>query len=1173
MEKYERLHNFLREYYYGDIQKQLTEDMPALVIDFSLLDMFDPVLADELLENPDSILREFSEALKLFDSSIQKMNVRVKNLPEKKYIRLRNLRAEHIGKLLCTDVIVKSATEIKPQIYEIIYSCPECSLKTPIPQEDNTFIQKPAVCQCGFRGEFGVVDRKMYDFRWLRGVEPFEITTGEQPTEIMILVKEDLTTPKMQKKTDPGARLRLTGILKEVPRRIKGKVTTILNTHLEVNYIETSGKELDEIEITPEDEAKLLEMARDPNIFDRLRNSIAPGIYGFGEIKESLVLQLFGGQKHILPDGSRVRGNIHLLLTGDPGVGKSITGDSKILYRSKSRYGYCSIGKIVSMAKSSNTISTSIDSDRHLQLIQVGDDVFGGVSNKDTKILENDKNIEVPTINKDNHKIEWRSITAFIKHKSPEKLVEIKTSSGRSIVGTKDHTFLVLDKNCDISDFRGDLLNKTMYLPIPLDTHSEIIKKIDIGKYIKNNTNSIELNNIIKLNKGFGFFIGIFLAEGCILKSANGQRVSISTNSIASQSILSSYLRSLGLNASIKKTINGESVEIHSRNMVRFLEDVCYSGEKDSLGKGSGAIRKKIPEFAFFAPREFISGLLSGLFSGDGYIIKHKLSGNRTKDSIAIGLSTVSKELAYNTIEILSSIGMFSSIKKKYYSYKNQKKLSYNVYISGNYAEKFLRNSILLDRKIENNRFSEKDSLDCVPCGDLLYEIVKDLGYLKKSHKDSHERRSFASMMRTVKKRNRIGRRRLEKIFIKLMTEAIEKKNSNVMIKLQKISRILEGNIIWDKIEEINEVDGEDFVYDLFIENNNNFSANNIFVHNSMLLKLASSIVPRGRYVSGSGVSGVGLTASVRKDEVLGSWVLEAGALILCNKGLIAIDEFDKMSKDDQIAMHEATSIETVSIAKASIIATLPAETAVIAGANPRHGRFEAYKSILEQVDIPETLLSRFDLKFALKDIPDKIHDERMADHILSSRISPDTIIPEIGVDILRKYIAYAKRIENIMLTREAADMLKNFYVEMRNAYPDGGVVSITLRQYEALIRLAEASAKVRLDTKVTVDDARRSIRLVKFSLMQLGYDSETGRIDIDKIESGITSSTRSKLRIIQDIISDLQKETGKEVALSDVEAQAEEQGIEGARVRDVIERLKREGLIFEPKPGYIKKT
>ena len=112
------------------------------------------------------------------------------------------------------------------------------------------------------------------------------------------------------------------------------------------------------------------------------------------------------------------------------------------------------------------------------------------------------------------------------------------------------------------------------------------------------------------------------------------------------------------------------------------------------------------------------------------------------------------------------------------------------------------------------------------------------------------------------------------------------------------------------------------------------------------MLKLVSSVVPRGKYVSGSGVSGVGLTASVRKDEVIGTWVLEAGALILANKSVIAIDEFDKMSKDDQIAMHEAMSVETVSIAKASIVASLPAQTSVLAGANPKLSRFDPYRAI-----------------------------------------------------------------------------------------------------------------------------------------------------------------------------------------------------------------------------------
>ena len=285
------------------------------------------------------------------------------------------------------------------------------------------------------------------------------------------------------------------------------------------------------------------------------------------------------------------------------------------------------------------------------------------------------------------------------------------------------------------------------------------------------------------------------------------------------------------------------------------------------------------------------------------------------------------------------------------------------------------------------------------------------------------------------------------------------------------------------------------------------------------------------------------------------------------------LDEFDKMNKDDQIAMHEATSTETVSIAKASIVATLPAQTAVLAGANPKYGRFEPYQSIIEQVNIPETLLSRFDLKFALRDIPDRSTDERMAEHIISSRTTPELVVPEIETNLLRKYISYAKKITEMELTPEAAQELKNFYVEMRNAYPESAVVSITLRQYEALHRLAEASAKVRLSTKITTEDSKRAIRLMTASLKQLGYDPESGRIDIDKLESGISSSQRSKLRIIQDIINNMQKETGKEVAIEDVLAEAEQQGVAEQKAREIIDKLKEGGTIFEPRSGYIKKV
>lgn len=660
VELVDRLEDFIKTKYYNELQKCLREER-ILVIDFSDMDRFDPIAADQLLEDPDNVLKAFDEAAKHAAMEDDNITVRIRNLPESRFIRIRNIRAKHMGKLWCIDGIIKSASEVKPQIYEAIFECPECGAKISVLQEGN-IVQKPSACDCGRRGDFNMVDKKMFDMRWLVAIEPFELTTGERPGEITIFLKEDLTTPKMQRKTDPGSRLKIVGVIREVPKRIKGKLSTKMDLFVDARHVETSELEFEELEITPEDEKTIKDLASDPNIYERLKASIAPGIYGFEDIKESVLLQLFGGVAHVLPDGSRIRGNIHILITGDPGVGKT------------------------------------------------------------------------------------------------------------------------------------------------------------------------------------------------------------------------------------------------------------------------------------------------------------------------------------------------------------------------------------------------------------------------------------------------------------------------------------------------------------------------------QILKLVSSVVPRGKYVSGSGVSGAGLTATVVKNEAIGSWVLEAGALILCNKGLIAIDEFDKMGKDDQIAMHEATSVETVSIAKASIVATLPAQTAVLAGANPIRGRFDPYLPIADQIQIPETLLSRFDLKFALRDQPSKAEDEKLAEHIIISRTNPELIEPSIDVGILRKYIAYAKQINDVELTEEAAKMIKDFYVDMRARNMGKGAVSITLRQYEALLRLAEASTKVRLGKQIQLADAERAIRLMKASLMQLGYDYETQTFDIDKMDSGMTASRRRKIVTMLEVLDDLHKQT-KEINMQDLKAASEEKGISESETIDIIERLKREGTIFEPRPGFIRKV
>jgi replicative DNA helicase Mcm len=345
----------------------------------------------------------------------------------------------------------------------------------------------------------------------------------------------------------------------------------------------------------------------------------------------------------------------------------------------------------------------------------------------------------------------------------------------------------------------------------------------------------------------------------------------------------------------------------------------------------------------------------------------------------------------------------------------------------------------------------------------------------------------------------------------------------------------------------------------------------------SQTLKRMSIVAPKARYVSGKGVSGAGLTATVVKDEFTGGWSLEAGAIVLANKGYLMIDEMDKMSKEDRDAMHEAMEQQSVSISKANIQATLRAEASVLAAANPKFGRFDPYMTIAEQIDLPPTLINRFDLIFPIKDYPDKIKDKEMSKFILKlhQNKEEDKIIPDIDTNLLRKYVAYARQNIFPRLTDEAVNAIQKYYMKMRSSGTETeGIksVPISARQLEAVIRMAEASAKVRLSSEVSIVDAKRSIDLLQHCLSEIAIDRETGKIDIDKISSGITASERGKIVSVREIITELENKIGRVIPIDDIIKEAEERGISSEKVEDSIEKLKRSGDIFEPKRGFISK-
>ena len=338
----------------------------------------------------------------------------------------------------------------------------------------------------------------------------------------------------------------------------------------------------------------------------------------------------------------------------------------------------------------------------------------------------------------------------------------------------------------------------------------------------------------------------------------------------------------------------------------------------------------------------------------------------------------------------------------------------------------------------------------------------------------------------------------------------------------------------------------------------------------SQLLKFTGELAPKGRYVVGKSSTGAGLTASVVKEESTGEFSLEAGAVVLAHKGMAAIDEIDKMSEEDRSSLHEAMEQQQISVSKANIQATLNAQTSILAAGNPKLGRFDPYEPIPEQINIGDTLLSRFDFIFPVKDEPDKEKDNALANQILSNHREPEEQDAEIDKQQLRRYVAYAKKNVRPDLTEEASDKIQEFYVSMRSS-GDEDSVPITARQLEAMVRIAEASARAQLKDEVEEEDAQRAIDILTYTLEQVGMDPETGDFDIDRIESGVSSSQRNRIQTIKHLIDELSGDEDS-AEIEEVIERAEAEDITPDKTEEVIEKLKREGELFEPKQGFIQK-
>jgi replicative DNA helicase Mcm len=361
----------------------------------------------------------------------------------------------------------------------------------------------------------------------------------------------------------------------------------------------------------------------------------------------------------------------------------------------------------------------------------------------------------------------------------------------------------------------------------------------------------------------------------------------------------------------------------------------------------------------------------------------------------------------------------------------------------------------------------------------------------------------------------------------------------------------------------------------------------------SQLLRYVVKLSPRAIYTSGQSSTAAGLTATAVKDEFgEGRWTLEAGALVLADMGVAAVDEMDKMEKGDRSALHEAMEQQSISVAKAGITATLKSRCALLGAANPKYGRFDMFGDLSDQINMPPSLLSRFDLIFIMTDQPEQKRDLAIAEHILKAHSTGELIaqhkktpipgvtdeyiqeqlkpvMPDIDPALFRKYVAYSKRSCYPMLTPEAKDALVNYYLKLRGIAEPNKPVPVTARQLEALVRLAEASARIRLSDSIGLDDAERVIHIVDACLRQIAYDARTGTFDIDKIVTGISKEKRDIVRVIKDAIRDIGGE-GRRAGIDQVIDAVSGKGFPREKVKEGIEMLLRHGEAMEPKNGII---
>jgi DNA replicative helicase MCM subunit Mcm2 (Cdc46/Mcm family) len=1038
----------------------------SLEVEFSQVDAPDTPLADLLLERPEEVLgagmRAMRELLPVAGAEAEGLRLRVVGLPPTARRGIRAIRETDLNRFVAIDGIVRRVSEVRPQIRDAVFECVACRTKFHEPQDEASLVfREPLECPesqggCGKtqgRTRFRLVaeESTYVDAQRIEIQEhPETLRHGAHPQGLTVLLTEDLTGKAL-----PGNRVVLNGVLKSFQRASASRSGVVRNTTFDLmviaNSLESKVREYDEIEISPEEVALIEQFRGDPTVVDKIVLSLAPTIKGMEEEKEAIALQLFGGIEKRHSDGVRVRGDIHMLLVGDPGC---LIGDERVVL------GDGTVARLNRMGRA------------HLQPIRSRVRLGTGLGHT-------------------------AMATRFHRYEH-QPILEVVTESGKCIKGTYNHPLLRWDSDARRDEWcRLDRLKVGDRLRVAPSIRCWKSAPVATGwkepRYFHKSWH-VKVPSV--LDEDLAAILGYVLGDG----SVSSRRVTLhpaSHEHEVTKQISGLFEKVFGV------TPVPQKVRWHCRPL---------QVDRTPIARWLYSLRNhRVPDRIFASPNSVVSSFLRWLFEADGC-------------AFGSGRGRTAIQLRSSKIELLRDVQL----------------LLLRWGIQGRILWSRAPREHYKDGQLI--RGGESGSL-VIRRGHSMIRFAESIGFVS-----SRKRAKLVKACEVARRRSRVWH-----------------------------------NHTTERVVSIRPA-GVATVYDIEVPGPQRFIANGILSHNtakSQLLRYIADVAPRGIYTSGKGATAAGLTAAAVKDDFAGGrWVLEAGMLVLADGGMAIIDELDKMSPEDRSAMHEALEQQTVSIAKAGITATLNARCPVLAAANPKWGRFTPDRTISEQIDLPPTLLSRFDVIFSIKDVPDQARDRRLANRILASHRDIGTgaeggpgassLGAPFSPDLLKKYIAYARRNVRPVLSQEALDALEDYYVRVRKQGEEpNSPVPITARQLEALVRLSEASARARLSSIVGVEDARRATQIMENFLRRVSM-TEEGKLDIDLTQTGVSHSQRERFEIAQRVMRELQEEHGGFFSMEQYREAAERAGIPPGRAEAILQTLRNQGEVIEARPNQL---